>query len=548
MDRKKKIKQLESKFGERIKNLYWKQDSHWHNEFREYADEIFRQIPLYMGFYFVSNYGRLISFMETKPRRMEPEFRDNALRVVLNLDGEAEEYTIAVLVYKCFGGPMRQGVEVENINGNPRDNRFVNLRLPGTKKNAVPPPFPLPMSSNGSPVEVPPPAVEKRSKKKAVSKKKKIVAKGEKTVTRSKRKQPPPRPGLEVLQFDMRGNYLKKYASPTVVCDTLGLDYGQLRNSLRNRSRSTGGFQWFYLKDPLFKDGIRNLPSVTTRELEILQFSLEGKFIRSFKSVTEAGKVDGFYEEGIRDNVKGRINQVYGYQFRYRHDPEFTFGIRDIPPVEPIIKRPYNARCVVQFDLNGKFIAEYDTIADAARSAGAANASNIKGCLERRYHYASGFLWRYREDPRFSEGITDIEPLDRTKGNYAGPILQFGLDGKFIAQYSNSRKAGEAVGVSYNCILLCAQGKLRISRKFQWRFLVDPLFRDGIVDIAPLNYKKIPSNAMKVLKYNRTGKLVATYDSISEAARENNVSSTLMRKYLDEKIDENAEFSFELES
>lgn len=54
-----------------------------------------------------------------------------------------------------------------------------------------------------------------------------------------------------------------------------------------------------------------------------------------------------------------------------------------------------NKKSVLQFDLEGNFIAEYDSAEEAAKSCG---LTNVSACCRGKYKTAGGFLWRYKND------------------------------------------------------------------------------------------------------------------------------------------------------
>lgn len=62
-------------------------------------------------------------------------------------------------------------------------------------------------------------------------------------------------------------------------------------------------------------------------------------------------------------------------------------------------RRKYNARRVQQLTMDGKPVATFPTIAEAARQTGI-DASSICGCLrgKRGQHQAGGYRWKYTEE------------------------------------------------------------------------------------------------------------------------------------------------------
>lgn len=57
----------------------------------------------------------------------------------------------------------------------------------------------------------------------------------------------------------------------------------------------------------------------------------------------------------------------------------------------------HRARSVYQFTLDGKFIAFYGCVNEAARQTGVHNQNIVKCCQGRR-SYAGGYVWKYEED------------------------------------------------------------------------------------------------------------------------------------------------------
>ena len=50
------------------------------------------------------------------------------------------------------------------------------------------------------------------------------------------------------------------------------------------------------------------------------------------------------------------------------------------------------------------------------------------------------------------------------------PIIQYTLDGEFVAEYDSAKDAAEQLGVCANAINNCCNGKTKTSYNFKWRF------------------------------------------------------------------------------
>lgn len=62
-----------------------------------------------------------------------------------------------------------------------------------------------------------------------------------------------------------------------------------------------------------------------------------------------------------------------------------------------------------------------------------------------------------------------IEPYKRVAA-HRKPVIQFGLNGNYIAEYSSLTEASIATGVSLNGICLCCKKMRMKAGNFQWRY------------------------------------------------------------------------------
>ena len=69
----------------RWENLYWKKNPQWYLQFKKFPDEKFTEIDGYYGFYFISNYGQVISFYQKFPRVRKLNFVNGFFSIQLHL-------------------------------------------------------------------------------------------------------------------------------------------------------------------------------------------------------------------------------------------------------------------------------------------------------------------------------------------------------------------------------------------------------------------------------------------------------------------------------
>ncbi|MFC2156168.1 HNH endonuclease, partial [Acidobacteriota bacterium] len=117
------------KTQERLDSLYWKKHSNWYLKFKKYDDEKFKKIDKYLGFYFISNYGQVVSFQNKAPLLRRYSFINGFFGVNLSMFGQSKFYFIHELVFSHFVGEIKSNRPVIHINGIVTDNFYKNLRL-----------------------------------------------------------------------------------------------------------------------------------------------------------------------------------------------------------------------------------------------------------------------------------------------------------------------------------------------------------------------------------------------------------------------------------
>lgn len=154
-----------------------------------------------------------------------------------------------------------------------------------------------------------------------------------------------------------------------------------------------------------------------------------------------------------------------------------------------------NKKTIAQYTLSGIFIRTWNSISEAENALG---LSAIFQVLSGKSKYCGNFQWRY-----YSGVDSNIDPCIRKEKT----VYQFDLCGNLIKVWKSAKLTGFCVQAIYN---VC-NNKAKTAYGFFWSY--KPKFT-----YTPF------TKCVKVASYDDNGRFIKSYNSLSEAAKENNVS------------------------
>jgi hypothetical protein len=485
------------KLNARIANLYWINQNNWYLEFKKFDDEEFKEIEGYLGFYFISNYGQVISFHRKLPVGRRYNFVRGFFALHLSLMGKCEFQFIHDLVYSHFCKPLESGYKVIHRNGITTDNYFKNLT-----------------STQFFPI-----LTRLKEKKFDFSLFHQVESESPITIVNT----------VPVLQFDRKGNFIKEYPSLKIASIEAHVALGQMILCLKNRQKTAGTFQWKYKSDFNYgsKDSFKKInpvkykkPIPNPHERKIIQFDLDGNFIKKFNSIREAARCIGKrVHSPIQRCADGKAYCAYGFQWRYKDDPIFLNGNYKIAPIErKRYQKEQPEQPVLQFSLQGKFIREYSSIDEALHHNKKLSRKSITSCLKGKQKIGKGYQWRFKSEKHIKEGIINISPVELTTWKNKGSVLQFSREGKLIKEFSCTKEAAKKTGINYINIVTCVCSKKGTAGGFQWRYKKDLLLNESETEIQPFRPAPNP-NLQTVLQFDLKGNFIKEYQSVTEAAQ-----------------------------
>ena len=126
------------------------------------------------------------------------------------------------------------------------------------------------------------------------------------------------------------------------------------------------------------------------------------------------------------------------------------------------------ARPIIQLDLDGNFICEYNSIKDAENKTGFASSHIQDCCNPTKVHCKTfkNFQWLYKENYDFNKNYKINKPMP----NRGRKVAQYNLNGDLINIYEKLSKINDNKNYNSN-IAKCCCGSLKTAYGYKWKYI-----------------------------------------------------------------------------
>lgn len=215
---------------------------------------------------------------------------------------------------------------------------------------------------------------------------------------------------------------------------------------------------------------------------KVAQYDLDGNFIRIYNSATEAAKDYEANKSQIGHACNGILVTSCGFQWRYCDEngsyPEQIESCREFHDNA----QKQHSKKTVKYDLDGNFIAIYNSAKEAAESIGAEKRSVCSVCTG-IVNTCYGYQFRYcDENGNYPEKIDAYipEPQIRTdeyknkmSKSKSKKVNQYTMDDVFIKTFDSGISTKE-IGATPGIVSRCCKGLSKHSGGFKWFYADDP--------------------------------------------------------------------------
>lgn len=283
-----------------------------------------------------------------------------------------------------------------------------------------------------------------------------------------------------------------------------------------------------------FAESIRKRALACCGSRHVLQYDLDGAFVREFDSLAAVARYFG-KEKFKGKDIGGRMWK--GYQWRIK---ENEFYPVQISPYSPHRKPTMH---ILAYQWDGCFYREYENYAQCVKDLG--KRYRVRDSFEDiviRSHEIGKYILIKKMKDSFPERIRVevVYPKDWGKkkkdSDVSVPVLQYSCDGKFLSEFPSIRDAHRRTGISIGSITRsCRKSlpfKVRHDTKCIWR-----LKRGDIrecIETSPYAPKASVADTKKlehrVVQYDRNGIIIRVWDNMYQASLQTGESHGLIRK------------------
>lgn len=254
---------------------------------------------------------------------------------------------------------------------------------------------------------------------------------------------------IPVIQFSLKGEFIAYYESAAEAERQTSTCGKNILQCCRNELKSANHYLWRFKAT---YDSNQDVRYIRDDVRPVVQINKNGIMVSEYQSISDAARLFNVSVNSIIACCKNKIKSCKGFLWKYKED------------YHPNVTIVYNGRDistpVVQLNLNGEFITEYETATEAARCTNI-ERRNISACCCRDQKTAGGFMWIKK---------IDYDPNKKYvyKHNKKSAVVQLTLSDEYIQTYESSRAAERHTGAHHNEILLCCKEQRLTAGGFRW--------------------------------------------------------------------------------
>lgn len=200
-----------------------------------------------------------------------------------------------------------------------------------------------------------------------------------------------------IYQFDLDMELIDIYENAGEAQSKIGVGRESISACCLGKLKTAGGYIWIFETDleQRLKDKENIIHNATTNAnkenlgMTVYQFDKQSLFIAKYDSLRDAAKAVNATHKTIAMACRGELKTAHGYIWRFEEDAD---KLKD-----EVLDFNRLGKLVLQFDMDGNFIKEYKSCAEAARENNLQRCGISKNC-RKVTSYSGGYIWKFKDD------------------------------------------------------------------------------------------------------------------------------------------------------
>lgn len=124
-----------------------------------------------------------------------------------------------------------------------------------------------------------------------------------------------------IVMLDLNGNFIKHYDYIVQCENEMNLNHSTISACCKNKEKRYKNYLFMYEEDYMKKGPIQYIKPKPSRSRQVLQYDLQGNFIKEYISATNASKELNITRSAITYCALGKYHTAGGYIWKYKHNP-----------------------------------------------------------------------------------------------------------------------------------------------------------------------------------------------------------------------------------
>ncbi|HUB59255.1 MAG TPA: NUMOD1 domain-containing DNA-binding protein [Puia sp.] len=253
----------------------------------------------------------------------------------------------------------------------------------------------------------------------------------------------------------------------------------------------------------------------------VSQYDLQGQYIATFPSINAAALACRIHTSRISTAMRSSNGYAGNYLWKSGKPEKEIIRVPRYAK-EKLASAQLHASVISQYDLGGKKLKEFPNLKKAARTL-RIQPSLIRRVLVGKSLTAKGYYWKLGKGP----ARIVLDHLQKSRSNWekkiCRPITQYSLNGDWIGTYPSQAEAARQLKISTYAISSALRAEnLTTAGGYFWQYGEGPA-RIKVPERLKHRYALRLFYQQPVTRYDRQGKRIATYDTVTAAAEAINV-------------------------